>query len=312
MSGPSPDDRTLLPLLDGSSAPGRTPLMVLYRGPLTSCNYDCGYCPFAKAHDSPETLRVDRLALQRFTDWALTQTEHTLTVLFTPWGEALTRSWYRDAMVRLSHAEHVEKVAVQTNAAVRMGWTEAADLTSLALWTTYHPEEVSHESFLATALDLHTRGVRFSVGTVGLPQHLPAARAMREALPPEIYLWVNAAEGHSYSDAEAEPWRRLDPLFEVSRQPHPSAGRPCSTGLDAVTVDGDGTVRRCHFLDQTIGLGNLYDGSYRTALRPRTCPAQVCDCHIGYLHLDHLGLRDVFAGGWAERIPRTPGARVRP
>lgn len=308
---PAPTLRSDVPAARPSDVPaGRSPLMVLYRGPLTSCNYDCGYCPFAKAHDSVATLRADRAALQRFVVWATTQTRHRLTVLFTPWGEALTRSWYRTAMVSLSHLDHVERVAVQTNAAVRMGWTAEADLERLALWTTYHPGETSRVRFAATSHDLARRGVRHSVGVVGLPDHLDDARALRDELPEGVYLWVNAAEGHTYTDAEAAAWGELDPLFAYSRTPHPSAGRPCSAGRDAVTVDGDGTVRRCHFLpDETGTLGNLYDDSYRPELRARTCPRDVCDCHIGYLHLDHLGLRDVFAGGWAERIPRDwPGA----
>ncbi|GAA2750953.1 hypothetical protein GCM10010440_61310 [Kitasatospora cinereorecta] len=50
-------------------------------------------------------------------------------------------------------------------------------------------------------------------------------------------------------------------------------------------------------------LGNLYDGSYRAQLRPRPCPLAVCDCHIGYVHLETLPLYDVFAGGVLERIP---------
>ncbi len=284
----------------------RMDLTVLYRGPLTSCNYDCGYCPFAKAHDSPETLAADRAALRRFTDWALTQAEHRLTILITPWGEALTRSWYRDAMVELSHCDHVARVAVQTNAAVRMGWTERADLDRLALWTTYHPDEVAHEVFVAKSLELTRRGVRHSVGVVGLPEHLDAARALRGSLPPETYVWVNAAEGHTYDDDEAAQWAAIDPLFSWSRRPHPSRGRPCSAGRDAVTVDGVGDVRRCHFLPQDgpgAVLGSIHDGSYLDGLRERACPAAACDCHIGYVHLDHLGLRDAFAGGLAERIP---------
>lgn len=44
-------------------------LTILYRGPLASCDYDCGYCPFAKRRDSPEQLRADRAALARFTEW---------------------------------------------------------------------------------------------------------------------------------------------------------------------------------------------------------------------------------------------------
>ena len=50
-------------------------------------------------------------------------------------------------------------------------------------------------------------------------------------------------------------------------------------------------------------IGNLYDGTWRAALRPRACPNARCDCHIGYVHLKPLGLRDVYAGGLLERIP---------
>jgi len=41
-----------------------------------------------------------------------------------------------------------------------------------------------------------------------------------------------------------------------------------------------------------------------TPLRPHPCPLDVCDCHIGYVHLESLPLYDVFAGGVPERIPR--------
>ena len=40
-----------------------------FRGPLSSCNYDCDYCPFAKHVSSREELAADRLALARFVDW---------------------------------------------------------------------------------------------------------------------------------------------------------------------------------------------------------------------------------------------------
>jgi hypothetical protein len=78
-----------------------------------------------------------------------------------------------------------------------------------------------------------------------------------------------------------------------------------------VSVDGDGTVRRCHFVRPP--LGNLYDGSYRAGLLPRPCPLPVCDCHIGYVHLESLPLYDVFAGGVLERVPRElPGRAPLP
>ncbi|MET9349023.1 STM4011 family radical SAM protein [Streptomyces termitum] len=282
-------------------------LTLLYRGPLASCDYDCPYCPFAKRRDRPETLRADRAALERFTGWAAGQGGDRLRILFTPWGEGLVRSWYRRAMVELSRLPQVERVAIQTNLSCRTGWMEEADLDSLALWCTYHPGQTPYERFLGKARELVARGVRFSVGIVGLPEHREHALRLRDALPDHVYLWVNAAEGHVYTDAEAAAWTAVDPLFPYSRRPHRSAGLPCRTGESVVSVDGEGTVRRCHFV--RAELGNLYDGSYRAALRPRPCPLAVCDCHIGYVHLESLPLYDVFAGGVLERIPAGgPGA----
>ncbi|MEU8928837.1 STM4011 family radical SAM protein [Streptomyces sp. NPDC048409] len=279
-------------------------LTLLYRGPLASCDYDCPYCPFAKRRDSTEQLRADRAALERFTEWAGAQTEDRLLILFTPWGEGLVRSWYRRALVELSHRPHVRRVAVQTNLSCRTDWLADADPGTLALWCTYHPGQTPYDRFLAKCRDLAARGIRYSVGIVGLADHLDAARRLRADLPDHVYLWVNAAEGHTYTDAEAALWTDLDPLFPYSRTPHASAGLPCRTGESVVSVDGAGTVRRCHFVPAP--LGNLYDGSYRAALRPRACPLAVCDCHIGYVHLETLPLYDVFAGGVLERVPASP------
>ncbi|MFJ8689305.1 STM4011 family radical SAM protein [Micromonospora wenchangensis] len=285
-------------------------LAVLYRGPLASCNYDCPYCPFAKRIDPPELLRADRVALERFAGWVAATTDRRLSVLFTPWGEGLTRSWYRDAMVTLSHLSHVDRVVIQTNLAARVDWLADADRSTAALWTTYHPGQVTRERFLARCARLSELGVRYSVGVVGLPGHLAEARALRAALPETVYLWVNAADGHHYTAGQEAAWTALDPLFGWSVRPHPSLDRPCHAGETAISVAGDGTVRRCHFRPTPIG--NLYDGSWRAALKPRACDTALCDCHIGYVHLKPLGLRDVFAGGLLERIPAAWPAPGRP
>lgn len=278
-------------------------LSLLYRGPLASCDYDCPYCPFAKRRDTPEQLRTDRAALERFTAWVAgrRETGDTLSLLFTPWGEALVRSWYRRALVDLSRLPHVRRVAVQTNLSCRTDWLAEADPATLALWVTYHPGQVTHDRFLAKCRELDALGVRYSVGVVGQPEHLAGARRLRDELSPGVYLWVNAAEGRVYTDAEAADWTALDPHFGYSRHAHPSGGRPCRTGESVLSVDGDGTVRRCHFVRDV--LGNLYDGSYRSRLQPRTCPSPVCDCHIGYVHLETLPLYDLFGDGVLERIP---------
>ncbi|MEV4760141.1 STM4011 family radical SAM protein [Micromonospora sp. NPDC049559] len=280
-------------------------LSILYRGPLASCNYDCPYCPFAKRRDSPEQLRADREALARFVDWAHRNPDSDrLSVLFTPWGEGLTRAWYRDALVRLSRLPHVERVAIQTNLACRVDWLADADRRRVALWATYHPGQVRRADFLRRCERLRELGVRFSVGVVGLPEHLAEARALRAELPDGVYLWVNAAEGHRYDAAEEAAWTGLDPHFGYSVRPHASAGHECRAGETVLSVRGDGAVRRCHFVQTP--LGNLYDGSYRAALRPRACPNAACDCHIGYVHLKTLPLYQIFAGGVLERVPARP------
>ncbi|MFF6783013.1 STM4011 family radical SAM protein [Streptomyces sp. NPDC012510] len=285
-------------------------LTLLYRGPLASCDYDCPYCPFAKRRDSTEQLRADRAALDRFTTWARAGTEDRLSVLFTPWGEGLVRSWYRRALVDLSHEPHIDRVAIQTNLSCRTEWLAQADPDTLALWCTYHPGQTPYERFLGKTRRLAAMGIRFSVGIVGLPEHLEHARRLRGALPEQVYLWVNAADGHTYTDEEAAVWSEVDPLFPFSRHPHRSAGRACRTGSTVVSVDGEGTVRRCHFV--RAELGNLYDGSFRAALAPRPCPLAVCDCHIGYVHLETLPLYDVFAGGVLERVPTERARRGLP
>src|SRR5688500_7215286 len=148
----------------------RMDLSILYRGPLSSCNYGCEYCPFAKHHETRQELAEDERALARFVDWVARQGErgHRLSILFTPWGEALVRRWYQEALVRLTNLPAVRKAAIQTNLSCRLDWVERCDRARLGLWCTYHPTETSRERFVARCRQLDQRGVRYSVGMVGL------------------------------------------------------------------------------------------------------------------------------------------------
>lgn len=278
-------------------------LSILYRGPLSSCNYGCAYCPFAKRKESRAELARDRAALERFVAWVRAR-EAPVSVLFTPWGEALVRRVYRDAMVELSHLPHVRRVAAQTNLSAPIGpMIDAADRTRLALWCTYHPEWTSRERFLARCAALDAAGVRYGVGMVGFRKFIPEIRAMREALPEHVYLWVNAVKAEPYVEDDLRAIESVDPLFRINTVRHPSEGKACDAGELAISVDGDGDVRRCHFVRDVIA--NLYDGSLDRALRPRECPARECGCHIGYVHLRELRLSEVFGSGLLERVPDT-------
>jgi hypothetical protein len=163
-------------------------LAILYRGPLASCNYGCDYCPFAKRKDDRDALARDRAALQRFVAWV--EHEHArapISVMLTPWGEALVHRSYRDAMVRLSLLAHVERVVAQTNLSCDVEWLADGDPRTLALWATFHPGEVARARFVAKVLRVRELGVRISVGIVGLAAHLPEATARRAALPRDVY-----------------------------------------------------------------------------------------------------------------------------
>lgn len=280
-----------------------TTLTVLYRGPLSSCNYGCEYCPFAKKRETKSELAVDRAALERFVAWARSQSR-PLRVFFTPWGEALVRRWYHEAFVELSRAGNIERVCAQTNLSWPQGWLDRCELSRVALWCTYHPGEVSLDRFVARCKGLDARGVRYSVGVVAMHEHYESALRLRDALAPSVYLWANAyrREERYYTDEHVRAWEAIDPLFSLNLREYPSLGRACRAGSDAITVDGDGTARPCHFVDAPIG--NIYDPHFERALVDAPCSRATCRCHIGYVHLDELGLYEVFEGGLLERIPR--------
>lgn len=278
-------------------------LTFLYRGPLSSCNYACEYCPFAKHQETDAEHAADAEALERFVAWVEGRTGDQLSVFFTPWGEALIRRRYQRALARLSQLAHVEKVAIQTNLSCRLDWVEACDKSRLGLWATYHPGEVPRPRFLAQCWEAAERGVRFSVGVVGLKEHAGEIEALRRELPPHVYLWINAYKRvpDYYTAAEIDRFTELDPFFPLNNQRHPSRGRSCRTGASVLSVDGEGTLRRCHFVREP--LGNLYQPGWEAALKDRPCSNDTCGCHIGYVHLDSLGLYQTFRDGVLERIP---------
>ena len=282
-------------------------LQILYRGPLSSCNYGCPYCPFAKREESDAQHAVDAVALERFVSWIESRRNDTLSVFFTPWGEALVRTRYQRALARLTQMPNVAKIAIQTNGSCRFDWAEKCDKSKLGLWVTYHPGETTRAQFLARVDEMIGRGVRFSVGVVGLKEHFAEIELLRAALPREVYLWVNAFKRveNYYSVDESDFLSAIDELFPFNNRYHPSLGRACRTGETTISVDGDGTIRRCHFVKTP--LGNIYDANWEGVLGARACENASCGCHIGYVHMAELGLYEKFGAGVLERIPVESG-----
>jgi hypothetical protein len=282
-------------------------LTVLYRGPLSGCNFGCEYCPFGKWKQSEEELAKDREDLARFMAWVESRTDLRLSVFFTPWGEALIWPWYQEALARLTHLEHVEKAAVQTNLSCTLDWVSRCKVEKLGIWATYHPEWMKRRRFVAQCEKLSALGVRHSAGMVGFVRFAEEAEGLRAELPADTYLWVNAVKDgqeEPYTPEDLARFTRVDPLFPVNNTRHPSLGRACRGGESVISVDGEGTARRCHFIDEPIG--NIYAPDFDAALRPRACSKATCGCHIGYVHLEYLELDRVFGSGILERVPASP------
>jgi MoaA/NifB/PqqE/SkfB family radical SAM enzyme len=278
-------------------------LTLLYRGSLASCNYACSYCPFAKRRDTRSTLARDAQEVARFVAWAAAH-EAPLRVFFTPWGEALVRRHYREAMLALAALPQVMQVSLQTNLSGPLGWLEDAPAGRLSFWCTYHPGETTLARFLQRCERLAAMGVRFSVGVVARHEHYGAIRELRATLPARHPVWLNAYDrrGPGYYAAADLAWLdTIDPWFVHDREPGASRGAPCRAGEEVLSVDGAGEVQRCHFVPTR--LGNLYEQPLSAMLKERRCTRLKCDCFIGYVHRKDRGFYEDFGDGVLARIP---------
>jgi MoaA/NifB/PqqE/SkfB family radical SAM enzyme len=276
---------------------------ILYRGPLSSCNYECDYCPFGKTKNTRLELADDQRKLNRFISWIEQHPQHNFGILFTPWGEALIRKYYQQGIVRLSHLSNVSKVAIQTNLSCATEWLLEANRNTTALWTTYHPTQTTLQSFVRKCKELDRLGVRYSVGMVGFKECIDEIKKLRDEVSPDVYLWINAYKRQTdyYSQQDVEALTQIDRLFEYNRKYHSSYGKSCRTGQSVFSVDGDGNMYRCHFIKTLIG--NIYKDNFEKSLFVRPCVNQTCGCHIGYVHMNDLHLDEIFSGGELERIP---------
>ena len=281
-------------------------LTILYRGPLASCNYDCPYCPFAKRRDSPEQLRADRAALDRFVDWVRRNPDgrppvgpvHAVGRGADPPLVPATRS------SSCRGCRMWTRVAIQTNLAARLDWLADGRPARLALWATYHPGPGRARTGSwpsAAELDELGRALLASASSA-CPSTSTRPGALRAALPAQVYLWVNAAEGHTYDAARTADWTAIDPLFGYSVPAARVAGQ-------RVPGRRDGRLGRRRRHGPPVPLHPDAAGQPVRRLLPgrlcarAPCANAVCDCHIGYVHLKRLPLYDVFAGGVLERIP---------
>lgn len=277
--------------------------LILYRGPLSSCNYGCDYCPFAKTKNTRAELAEDARKLRQFVDWVKSRKE-TIGILFTPWGEGIIRKYYQEAMIELSHLPNVCKVSIQTNLSCSTAWMNRVNKATFALWTTFHPTQISLQKFAQKCQELDQLNIQYSVGFVAFKEAILELKALRQAIAPTVYVWANAYKRVSnyYTPQEIAAIEQVDPLFGYNTQYHPSLGKSCQAGYTTFSVDGEGDMRRCHFIKEVIG--NIYQKDFEKVLQPAPCTNVSCGCHIGYVHLDALDLYPTYGNGILERIPK--------
>lgn len=288
-------------------------ISLLYRGSLSSCNYSCGYCPFAKNKMTKAEVAQDASEVHRFSQWVTeyTASQNNMSILFTPWGEGLVHAHYQQAMTELSHLAHIKRVAIQTNLASELSWLQDVNKDTFALWCTYHPSQIPLERFVKKCHQLVGMGVRFSVGMVALREDFDNIKQLKSQLPNSVPMWLNAYDMRTddYYSAQDVAWlSSIDAHFLENLNPSDSFGKACDAGKNVFSVESNGDVFRCHFLKQQV-IANIYDGSFDSYLKrtqnqhAKPCPKQCCDCFIGYVNRPDTQVYDAYKDGRLERVP---------
>ncbi|WP_110953782.1 STM4011 family radical SAM protein [Anaerosinus massiliensis] len=277
-----------------------------YRNYLKSCNYTCGYCPFAKTTATENMLAKDMAYLHKFIVYLKQSTNH-FRLFFAPRGEALVHEYYRQAMITLSKLPNIEELVIQTNLSSRLDWLNEVASNKLILWTTYHPGQVTSSLFVQQIEKLRQYPVRFTVGIVGVKENFAAIaelyQLLQQSSEQSTYLWINAYKDKPgyYSDMDIAYLLQYDKLFKTNLQNYKCKDRACKTGTAVFFVEWDGMVHRCW--QDKKSLGNLYIDDLADLNMSSLCQKRVCSCFIGYSHIVDLALERVYQTSLLGRLP---------
>ena len=208
------------------------------------------------------------------------------------------------------HLPHVDRVAIQTNLSRRAGWLADADPDTLALWAPTTRARSPDDRFLGPVPRPGARGVRFSVGVVGLPEHLDdARRAARRPARRGLPVGQRRRGPHLHR-RRGRPWTAIDPLFGYSGTRTAVAGLRLPHRRDAsISVR-----RRRHGAPLPLRPGAAGQPLRRLvpgrAAAPRLPERASATATSATSTSSRSPLYDVFAGGVLERIPALFGSAV--
>lgn len=260
-----------------------------YRGALKSCNYGCYYCPFAKRASSERELEKDKALLLKFCNYIIDNTfEIPITLLFTPYGEALLHDYYIDAFAMLSRCANIAKVSCQTNLSFDAEHfidridEGGGDLSKIALWSTFHPTETRADIFLSK-LHYLCRYIILSAGAVADPSSISDIVDMANNMPEGVYFWLNkmAKMGRRYTEEELKIFKGLYPLFQLELSRFKADIDRCAGGSESLFIDEAGGCYACNM--SGIKLGSIYSGY----TKPNDCKGR-CDCFLAYSNRDDI------------------------
>lgn len=276
-----------------------------YRGSLKSCNYSCSYCPFSKRKGSAKEYQEDKKALFSFVD-VMTKEGREGAVQIVPYGEALIHEYYWEALAILSKNPALDAVGAQSNFSFPVEKMLGCFLKAggepkkLRLWGTFHPEMTSVQEFASQCERLLEKQISFCVGVVGVPKNISLIKQLRQALPKQVYFWINKMDGlnRSYTSEEKAAFLAIDEYFELELKHHPANPSLCAGSR---FVEADGALHGCNISRQC--LGNIYEGE----VIKEHCKRKECSCYLSYCNqpLEQLLFFQPYP---AFRIPSYPKA----
>ena len=282
---------------------------IYYRGKLNSCNYTCSYCPFGKKSHLTATTQ-DEQAWNRFITAIEQWKGGPLQLFIIPYGEALIHRYYRKGIIHLAALPQVAGISCQTNLSFSADeWLDEFPATptlisKIKIWASFHPEMTSVESFVRRLHTLYNAGIQVCAGAVGNPMAKSVLGDLRNALLPDIYLFINAMQGlkSPLSIEDIRFFTQLDNLFEYDLKNASAQWTICSGGRSSCFIDWKGDIFGCP--RSQVKIGNLYQNQILDLLLP--CRRKVCDCYIAFSNLTNHPLHRIMGAGAFWRIPDKP------
>ena len=282
---------------------------IYYRGKLNSCNYTCSYCPFGKKSHLTATTQ-DEQAWNRFITAIEQWQGGPLQLFIIPYGEALIHRYYRKGIIHLAALPQVAGISCQTNLSFSADeWLDEFSATptlisKIKIWASFHPEMTSVESFVRRLHTLYNAGIQVCAGAVGNPMAKSVLSDLRNALLPDIYLFINAMQGlkSPLSVEDIRFFTQLDNLFEYDLKNASAQWTICSGGRSSCFIDWKGDIFACP--RSQVKIGNFYQNQMLAPLLP--CRRKVCDCYIAFSNLTNHPLHRIMGAGAFWRIPDKP------